>query len=148
MPYVKGKGAACALPACGGVNHKQLGTWVDDQRKHKKKKKSCMTPERVAKLEAVDGWVWDVFEHAWEAKLAELKDFQRIHNHALVPVRGCGKKCKHVGCRGAKHKSLGMWVDNQRRFKRKGSGARMTSKRIAALEKVKGWLWDVKKTAA
>ena len=147
VPYVKGKGAACAVPACGGVNHKQLGKWVSKQRSDKKDNDRWMTPERIAKLKAVDGWVWDTYEHAWGVKLAELKDFQRIHNHARVPARGCSKKCKHAGCKGAKHKALGMWVAHQRRFKRQRSG-RLTSARIAALEKVKGWLWDIEKTAA
>ena len=65
VPWQRGKGAACALPACGGVNHKQLGEWVSTQRALKKVNNSRMTPERVAQLEAVDSWMWDPFEHAW-----------------------------------------------------------------------------------
>ena len=120
---------------------------MNHQRSHKKAKDRWMTPERVAKLDAVDGWVWNPQEHAWAAKLAELKDFQRVHNHARVPWKGCSRKCKHVGCKGAKDKPLGTWVSEQRKYKRRSS-ASMTPARVAALEKVKGWLWDINKKSS
>ena len=54
----------------------QLCRWVNCQRMEYKAlqhgKLSVMTPERIAALEAVPGWVWD----AWEAHWQEM--YQRV----------------------------------------------------------------------
>jgi len=58
----KEKHGNCNVPRGYSVNNKQLGYWVNDQRKiyrlKKEGKKSVMTNERILKLEAI-GFVWE-----------------------------------------------------------------------------------------
>jgi hypothetical protein len=93
-----------------------------------------MTPTRVAALEAVPGWAWEVdFEAAWQEKLEVLTAHLAEHGR-LPPYR---------------HPSgLGEWARNQRQGKkatdagRRSKSGTMTPARAAALEAVPGWTWE------
>ena len=88
-----------------------------------------MTPERIAALEAVRGWVWDGQEAQWQQQLEELR--QHVAQHGRPPLLNSG--------------SLGWWVTRQRReYKayQQGEPNDMTPERIAALEAMQGWAWD------
>ena len=68
----------------------------------------------------------------------ELIKYRDAHGHCKVPRRD-GKAqqqaCDHPKCDGANHRALAVWVHNQRKH-RHNAGARMTEKRIKALERI------------
>ena len=111
----------------------QLGRWVTWQRTKYKAlqqgKPRVMTPERIAALEAVPGWVWDAQEAHW----------QEMYQRVLRQVVQGGRLPKR-GDRDAYH-----WFARQRQaygafqLGRSVRGYRMTAARAAALEALPGW---------
>ncbi len=56
-----------------------------------------LTPQRVAALEAVPGWAWEVdTEAAWQEKLAALRAYVDVHGRqppkATLPAWATGSK--------------------------------------------------------
>ncbi len=100
-----------------------LGNWINTQRGNKDR----LTPERITRLESLEGWVWDVLEYQWEQGFSCLKEFIEQECHALVP-----DKFKTED--GYK---LGQWVNTQRSNK-----DRLTPERITRLESLEGWIWS------
>ena len=102
----------------------KIGSWINTQRTNRGK----MTPERVAALEAVPGWVWTERTAApvtpWPDWLALLGAF--VMEHGRLP------RAKE-SYRDAK---IGNWIGTQRTNRGK-----MTPERVAALEAVPGWMW-------
>ena len=97
-----------------------------------------MTPQRVAALEAVPGWAWDVdFKALWEEKLTALRAY--VGAHGRLPPKGNAS-------------GLGDWISTQRKAKKAMDAGRrcnkMTPSRAAALEAVPGWTWEVDLEAA
>jgi hypothetical protein len=128
----------CIVPE-GYPENKQLGKWVTRQRNQKTKydadpTTSQLTPERVAKLEAL-GFAWDPRAAAWEEKLRQLVAFKAMpaHDHCNVP-RGYPA-----------NPQLGEWVSRQRQQKKKYDAypatSQLTAERVAKLE-VLGFAWD------
>jgi hypothetical protein len=109
----------------------KLGNWVANQRRDWLR--GDMSPTRIARLEALPGWVWDPLQTAWEKGYQSLQTFVSREGHARVPT---------------KHKegdyNLGKWVSHQRNNRDKG---RLTSDNIARLEALPGWVWDPLQTA-
>ncbi|WP_080121412.1 DEAD/DEAH box helicase [Chlamydia suis] len=101
-----------------------LGVWVHHQREYFKSAK--LSEDRIARLEEL-GFVWDVFEEAWEKNFMELKRFREEHGHCNVPQRFF------------KNPSLGAWVSQKRNDFKKGD---LSEDRIARLEEI-GFVWDV-----
>ena len=117
-----------------------LGGWVCDQRRTKKamdagqqRKGSTMTPARVAALETVPGWAWELdLQALWEEKLAALR--AHVAAHGRLPSKS--------------DRGLGGWVGSQRAAKKaadagKARTNKMTPERTAALEAVPGWTWEL-----
>eukprot|EP00542_Grammatophora_oceanica_P023053 CAMPEP_0194034284 /NCGR_PEP_ID=MMETSP0009_2-20130614/6692_1 /TAXON_ID=210454 /ORGANISM="Grammatophora oceanica, Strain CCMP 410" /LENGTH=558 /DNA_ID=CAMNT_0038675133 /DNA_START=54 /DNA_END=1730 /DNA_ORIENTATION=+ len=77
-----------------------LGNWVNNQRteyrvyqKRTKGKAGPLTPERIAKLNAID-FQWNPgkqaeYDNAWNTMFQELVDFQQKYNTTKVPKLGC-----------------------------------------------------------
>ncbi|KXO92981.1 Hef nuclease (plasmid) [Tsukamurella tyrosinosolvens] len=105
-----------------------LGTWVSNRRKDYRAGR--LSAERVAELETVPGWLWDAVSSLWENGMSELWDFVEQNGHARV-ANG------HVTDTGF---ALGTWVSNRRKDYRAG---RLSAERVAELEAVPGWVWDV-----
>ena len=90
-----------------------------------------MTAERVAALEKI-GFEWGLDKmSSWLRRYDELITFKQQHGHCNVPQRY------------TPNLPLGQWVAHQRTFYkslRQGKQSRMTTERIAALEKI-GFEW-------
>ena len=105
-----------------GVN---LGSWVNTQRTHHKSQK--LEPERVARLGALPGWIWDHKRAVWEDKFSTLVGYAEREGHACVPV-------SHVEAGTL----LGSWVNTQRQSYKSG---KLAVDRVARLEALPGWKW-------
>ena len=121
-----------------------LGKWVNTQRRAKKAARAGrpvgerMTPQRAAALEAVPGWAWDPHGAIWQEKLAALRAYVAAHGRGPPYGDAAG---------------LSVWVNSQRTAKKaveagRSLGERMTMQRVAALESVPGWAWEVDAEAA
>jgi hypothetical protein len=140
----------CSVPYCWAEDP-QLGTWVSDQRKFKKKfdrgdPSQGMTTARAARLEAL-GFAWvlssehiskisqarSTNEPAWEAQLARLAAYKAAHGDCSVPQGW------------AEDPRLGRWINTQRQLKRKldrgEPGGGMTAERAAKLTAI-GFVWE------
>ena len=118
-----------------------LGAWINNQRQAKKAGPKCrhkMTPQRTAALEGVPGWAWDPHDAIWQERLDALRAY--VAARGRLPMRG-------------KASGLGEWVNSQRKAKKAADGGRndrggMPPARVAALEAVPGWAWEVNAEAA
>lgn len=97
-----------------------LGLWVRLQREARKAK--TLNDARRALLEDA-GFVWDAHADTWRSNLALLAAYVDAHGDAHVP---------------RSHKTLGEWVINQRKVKKRGA---LAADRAAALEKL-GFAWS------
>jgi hypothetical protein len=102
----------------------RLGDWVGTQRTTYKAGE--ITADRVARLEALPGWVWKV--ELWEEGFDHLCRFVDSEGHARVP-----SGLLEDGYR------LGQWVTVQRRTHKTG---KLESARVARLETLPGWTWE------
>ncbi|KDU80239.1 restriction endonuclease family protein [Chlamydia muridarum] len=107
----------CRVPSRYPENP-QLASWVHVQRRCFKAGK--LSEDRITKLEEI-GFVWDVFEGAWEENFLELQRFQEEHGHCRVPQRY------------PENPQLASWVKHQRENFRKG---KLSGDRIARLEEI------------
>lgn len=136
----------CIVPrnhvTAGSVN---LGSWVACQRMYKKQfdkgLSSCggITQERINKLDSI-GFEWRVHgddSTSWKDKFALLRSFQREHGHCIVPHN-------YVTAGSV---NLGLWVANQRMFKKKFdkglSSCCITQARIDKLISI-GFEWTIR----
>ncbi|CAB9511620.1 helicase [Seminavis robusta] len=105
--------------------NKELGFWVDNQRRNMKNGTLRARPDRKAKLEDL-GFIWDPYEHFWEAQYDALVKCKEKHGDTRVPRDD------------PENKELGFWVNEQRRQKKNGS---LLSHRKAKLDEL-GFVWD------
>jgi superfamily II DNA or RNA helicase len=103
----------------------RLGHWVAVQRQFFKKNQ--LSPERVVRLEALPGWVWDTVEANWEEAFALLETYVAREGHPGVP-----QDHRESGF------GLGVWVNKQRGKYREG---RMPPNKATRLSSLEGWEW-------
>ena len=101
----------------------RLAIWVGTQRNTRK----SLSEERKRKLEAIDGWTWDVLTENWEEGFQLLSEYCRNTGHAIVPT-------KYITPMGY---NLGQWVTSQR-IKIKT----ISEDRRLRLEALPSWSWD------
>ncbi|RKZ83353.1 MAG: hypothetical protein DRR19_19260 [Candidatus Parabeggiatoa sp. nov. 1] len=101
----------------------QLGIWVGDLRKAKKRGK--LSQERIDKLNKIC-FVWDLLAQAWEDNFTALIEFKKIYGHCNVPNRW------------DKNPKLGIWVQRQRQNNKKGE---ISKERIERLNKLE-FVWE------
>lgn len=91
--------------------NRNLGRWVDDQRKRMKSKR--LHRNRIDLLERID-FTWDAKkafeEKAWKIMYERLLSYRTIHNGSTI-----------VPQKYAKDRKLGRWVSTQRTFMKTGT---------------------------
>jgi len=102
----------------------KLGQWVRSQRDRKEE----LTKERVALLESLHGWVWDLLSFQWDEGYAHLQAFVECEGHTRVPW----------DYETSEGYPLGNWTGRQRKVKDS-----LTEERLARLESLPGWVWDL-----
>jgi Helicase associated domain len=112
----------CDVPQ-GWKENPRLGRWINVQRLAMKH--GTLSPERKARLDAL-GFIWNAVDAKWEARLAELKDYKRRFGDCNVPDRW------------PENPQLGMWVQNQRMFQKRGQ---LSPERKALLDAL-GFEWS------
>jgi hypothetical protein len=102
----------------------KLGSWVTVKRKNK----SGLKAEYIARLESIPGWQWDVTytEMIWERNFTVLSRFASREGHSR-PSQDYHED----------DTALGSWVSTQRINK-----TNLPLSRIEMLEGLPGWTWD------
>jgi superfamily II DNA or RNA helicase len=106
-----------------------IGGWVNKQRT----RKATLAPERVAALDAIDGWVWNVEEARWKENFALMKA-EMEQNGGVMPTAN-----KTVIPESGKPVNIGSWGVTQRKLKRKGE---LAVDRVKLLGSLPGWEWE------
>lgn len=108
-----------------------LGSWVI---RHRLERKSGRVPaDRVARLSALPGWMWDTRDARWAKHLAALHAFVAREGHARVPSGHVEDEVK-----------LGAWVVAVRARRKTGD---LDHARADELEALPGWAWDARQAA-
>ncbi len=105
----------------------KLGSWVGRQRKSRSKNQ--LSQDRIVRLEALPGWLWDILSEQWEEWFSQLEQYVTLHANSRVPQG-------HVTHEGYK---LGNWASEQRKSRSKNQ---LSRDRIERLESLPGWSWD------
>jgi hypothetical protein len=95
-----------------------LGQWVDNQRQAR----TTMNGERKARLEALEWWVWNPFDDAWNTQFDQVVAYHAA-NGILPPF--------------AEPSGLGRWVDRQR-----SARDTMDAERQERLGALAWWVWS------
>jgi predicted helicase len=115
------------------VEIKKLGLWINNQRTIKRGKRSgVLNPEKIAKLESLKNWVWDVDLDSWDEIFDKVKKY--IGENEKYPTQSS---------KDVEIKKLGNWINTQRAIKRGKKSGVLTPEKIAKLESLKNWVWDV-----
>ncbi len=117
----------CNVPTAWPDNP-QLANWVH-QGQRSRKKHGKLSPERIARLDAL-GFVWNLKDATWDEMLVALQDYKSKHGHC------------NVSFSWPENPALGSWVRTQRWEKKQG---RVSPQRIARLEAL-GFAWTQSST--
>jgi hypothetical protein len=101
-----------------------LGKWVSAQRLAWLK--SALSSERIQRLEALPGWLWDPLMDAWDQNFAAVQAFTDEH-----------KRWPEHGADG-EEATLARWVGTQRQAFKKSA---LSSERARRLVELPGWSW-------
>ena len=123
--YADAHGHACPPVAYVSDDGFRLGAWVSRTRS----KRGKLLPSRIADLEELPGWTWDLTEARWVEAMSELSAFAESHAH----VRPSKDYVSESGF------GLGTWVDGCRQRYRRGQ---LAADQVAELEAINGWTWD------
>jgi len=115
----------CMVPQRHNVCGRNLGTWLNTQRKLIRD--GSLLPSKKTKLEEL-GVVWDVHKWKWDQMLALLLEYKNREGDCMVPQRH-----EESG------KNLGSWLDSQRQLQKKGA---LDKDKVTRLEAI-GVIWDV-----
>jgi len=125
--YVTAHGAA-RVPLDVVYRRYPLGRWVAARRAQYQR--GTLAPERIAALQQLPGWVWDVLEDRWARGLRLLIAYAR-RTGAPNPDAFYIEESED-------NFTLGAWVNSRRKEHAAGT---MSPARVAALEAIEGWEW-------
>lgn len=117
------------VPAAGVHQGFPLGSWVATRRAQYRR--GALAPARVASLQALPGWVWEVRVSRWEQGLGLLTAYAARTGRPDPPQ-------SHIADLADDAFPLGSWVSSRRRDYRNGV---LSAGRVAALEAIPGWQW-------
>jgi superfamily II DNA or RNA helicase len=107
-----------------------LGRWVDRQRQAYTGRR-YITPERIAKLNAIPGWFWEKdWDAQWNNSYEVVARYCKLHGS--VPAQS-------EVFEGVK---VGYWVTYQRSQHRGSESNKLTLTRTRLLEQLPGWYWE------
>ncbi len=112
----------CRVLVKDNPENPQLGTWVGTQRSLRKAGK--LSNDRIRMLDQLS-FTWHPDEDFWDEQFKELKSFQKVEGHCLVPRRYS--------------KQLSQWVFRQRDYRKAGTISELQVKRLDSI----GFVWDV-----
>lgn len=101
-----------------------MGDWIGSQRS----KKDKLIPEKITRLESLNGWVWNTLDYKWEKGFLELTRYIKQNRHLKLSHKYETKDGFN----------LGSWVSGQRSRKDK-----LTPEQITRLESLNGWVWGI-----
>tara|TARA_A100001035_G_scaffold277421_1_gene274188 strand:+ start:31 stop:3606 length:3576 start_codon:yes stop_codon:yes gene_type:complete len=105
-------------------DHPKIGSFVSNLRT--KYRNKSLSSDVIKKVEELDFWTWNTKESNWSDNYKRLKEYAAKNGHARpfknFPV-------------------IGKWVSMQRKVYNKN---KLSEERINLLEKLPGWVWDVK----
>ena len=104
-----------------------LGGWASRQRHNRTGGK--LEGARVARLDCLPGWVWELRDQYWETGFRHLVDYAAKMGHIHVSKKS----------RTADGYQLAGWIDKQRIAYRANT---LGAVRSARLEGITGWTWD------
>jgi hypothetical protein len=130
LPRQKAGRAQPLLPG-----EKELGDWCNTQRKRRKGKVlPPLSPEQVAALAAIPGWVWESHP-PWAQQRLAVEAFVREH----------GRLPRQYACRAQPlqpgEKQLGQWCCSQQQRRKGNRQPQLTPDQVAALEAIQHWRW-------
>jgi superfamily II DNA or RNA helicase len=102
-----------------------LGSWIGRQRHFYQK--GILSQDRIARLEALPGWLWNTLSADWENGFSYLQEYVLTVGDAVVPQSFVTNDSFQ----------LGVWVTTQRR-----NFTSLEINRRMRLEALKGWSWD------
>lgn len=105
---------------------RQLGRWVASQRVLRTQ--GLLSAERVAALDRVPGWTWDVQDNQWQEGLARLRTYIAQNGH--IPDQSFVTEDGFL---------LGRWIQSRRTQYSRG---RLALDRVESLEALPGWSWS------
>lgn len=101
--------------------NQKLKNWCEKQRSFYNS--GSLSPYKIKKLEEIDGWVWRVFDDAWDKNYNDLLKFAHKNNH--IPVSTKSK--------------LGVWCNTQRNCYNLN---KLSKHKLDLLESIDCWYWD------
>ncbi|VEU38646.1 unnamed protein product [Pseudo-nitzschia multistriata] len=114
----------CRVPQTHKENGKNLGTWLNVQRQAKRN--GTLDRAKEQELEKI-GMVWNVASESWDEMLALVVRYKEREGDCLVPL-------KHT----EDDKTLGTWLDLQRRFQKRGTLDPEKERQLTEI----GMIWD------
>lgn len=119
------KNGNCLVPAKYKLpSGYKLGMWLSTQRLNPTR----LSPEQRLRLEALEGWTWDVLDGLWERGFSCLEEYALAHENCLV----------HFAFVSPDGFRLGSWVAHQRNDK-----AKLSPQKKDRLEALSMWVWNV-----
>jgi len=113
----------------GELDELRAGSWQNVQRQNKKKNRPCMTPERIALLESMEGWIWEKVD-TWEIRRQHWAHHYSLLGHTPSPT-----------AKDKEEQKAGQWQSNQRTYCRNKAPC-LTDTRIRKLNSTQGWTWE------
>ena len=121
--FIDATGGAKVSQSFRAADGYRLGAWVCRQRNGR----LLLSPDRVVRLEALNGWSWDPLADQWEEAYGLLLGYVERTGDARVPSHSLENGFR-----------LGQWVSVQRRSYASG---KLAHDRVARLEELVGWVW-------
>lgn len=114
-----------------------LGQWCERQRTARRR--GLLEPERVERLRAIPGWMWDLAEQRWLDQWAQVRSLARRNGRLQLADSASMDLALVCRQRGSTLLTVGTWCARQRQLARHGD---LDAARKARLGEIPGWTWS------